>query len=125
MANFCTNCGAKIDESDNYCGDCGTKIDKSDIKQNNHLLKSVLDNTEKASKRQEKTRITKETINAEIEEKEMRPGNYCDLNCIHCYEEFLDSSGEIEGDFTSDGNVEYYCNLGHPVYYGSFCEDYK
>ena len=113
MANFCTNCGAKIDESDNYCGNCGTKIDKSDIKQNKHPSKSLADN------------IEKEMISTEMEENKMTRGNYCNLNCIHCYEEFLDNEGAIEGDFSSGGMVEYYCNLGHPVVYGSFCEDYE
>ena len=32
MANFCTNCGAKVRKEDNFCTNCGTKIDKSDIK---------------------------------------------------------------------------------------------
>ena len=40
MANFCTNCGAKLRKEDNFCSNCGTKIDKSDIPHNNHLLKS-------------------------------------------------------------------------------------
>ena len=52
-------------------------------------------------------------------------GEYCDLNCIHCYEEFLDSDGEITGNFTADGNVEYYCTLNHDINFGNFCEDYE
>ncbi|WP_296890794.1 hypothetical protein [uncultured Methanobrevibacter sp.] len=47
------------------------------------------------------------------------------MNCIHCYEEFLDSDGEISGDYSGDGEVEYYCNLGHSMSYGSFCKDYR
>ena len=35
MANFCTNCGSKLEDNYNYCVNCGTKIDKSDIKQPN------------------------------------------------------------------------------------------
>ena len=26
MANFCTNCGAKLRKDDKFCGNCGTKI---------------------------------------------------------------------------------------------------
>jgi hypothetical protein len=46
------------------------------------------------------------------------------LNCRHCYEEFIDSGGGIVGDFDSEGYVEYYCRLGHPISFGRFCEDY-
>ena len=52
-------------------------------------------------------------------------GGYCSFNCIHYCEEFLGSEGEIVGDFTSDGVVDYYCNLGHSLTYGSFCHDYR
>jgi hypothetical protein len=51
-------------------------------------------------------------------------GGYCNFNCIHYCEEFLGSEGEIVGDFTSDGVVDHYCNLGHSKAYGSFCQDY-
>ena len=52
-------------------------------------------------------------------------GGYCSYNCIHYCEEFLGSEGEIVGDFTSDGVVDHYCNLGHCKAYGSFCHDYR
>ena len=52
-------------------------------------------------------------------------GGYCSFNCIHYCEEFLGSEGEIVGDFTSDGVVDHYCNLGHNKAYGSFCQDYR
>lgn len=89
-----------------------------------HSIKTEL---KKVSEEQEKARITKEkeTSSYKITENEMTHGGYCNLSCIHCYEEFLDSGGEIVGDFTGDGIYEYYCNLGHTVYYGSFCEDYE
>ena len=32
MANFCTNCGSKVDDDDSFCTNCGTKIYKSDKK---------------------------------------------------------------------------------------------
>lgn len=47
---------------------------------------------------------------------------YCDLNCIPCYEEFLDGDGVIVGNFTMGQIVEYYCTLGHPIVFGSFCK---
>ncbi len=124
--NFCTNCRTKIRKDDNFCTNCGTKIDKSDM-QNNYSLKSASANIEKAIQEEEQIRILKqkEIISEKIEENEMNYGDYCDLNCIHCYEEFLDSDGEISGDYSGGGEVEYYCNLGHSMSYGSFCKDYR
>ena len=59
------------------------------------------------------------------EKNEIIHGGYCDLNCRHCYEEILNSEGGIEGDYTIGGYVEYYCNLGHSISFGSFCQDYE
>lgn len=56
MANFCTNCGAKIGKDDNFCTNCGTKIDKSDIRQNTHL-KSMPNNMEKEKAKKELKRV--------------------------------------------------------------------
>lgn len=52
-------------------------------------------------------------------------GGYCDIRCRHCYEELLDSDGGIAGDYVDGGMYEYYCSLGHPLSYGSFCKDYE
>ena len=71
----------------------------------------------KARKKQENTRISTK--------KEKIRGGYCSLSCRHYYEEFLDSGGGIVGDFDSDGYVEYYCHLGHPISDGKFCKDYE
>ncbi|MBQ2652770.1 MAG: zinc-ribbon domain-containing protein [Methanobrevibacter sp.] len=117
MANFCTNCGAKIEKEYNFCINCGTKIDKSDMKENNQLAKSIPSNKNKTKE--------KEIAPTKIEKNKMTRGGYCGLSCRHCYEEFLDSGGGITGDFDSDGYVEYYCHLGHSVAYGRFCEDYE
>ena len=32
MANFCTNCGTKLEKDASFCTNCGTKVDKIDIK---------------------------------------------------------------------------------------------
>lgn len=118
MANFCIKCGNKIGKDDNFCTNCGTKIDKSDIKSGNELLQTLYKIKElQKTNKQVKVQTTKDN--------EKNPGNYCNLNCIHCREEFLDSAGEIVGDFTSEGIVEYYCTLGHSISYGSFCKDYE
>ena len=131
---FCTVCGNEIRKEDNFCLNCGAKIDKSDINQNDHLSKQIHDtikkekkNMKKSSKEQKKARIAKEkeVTAKKTEENTMIHGGYCSLNCRHCYEEFLDSGGGIVGDFDIEGNVEYYCRLGHPISYGSFCEDYE
>ena len=63
-------------------------------------------------------------MNSKIENKTVG-GNYCDLKCRHCYEEFMDSGGGIVGDFDSEGYTEYYCHLGHSLSFGKFCEDYE
>ena len=53
MANYCTNCGAKLRKDDNFCTNCGTKIDKSDI---NHL-KSSPDSLEKKKAKKELKKV--------------------------------------------------------------------
>lgn len=82
---------------------------------------------EKAGKEQEQTRIAKEKeMNSKkIKENKVSYGGYCSLSCIHYYEEFLDSGGSIVGDFDSEGYVEYYCRLGHPLVDGRYCKDYE
>ena len=201
--NFCTNCGAKIRKEDKFCMNCGTKIDRHDIKQKKPLLKSIHEAMEKnreriaKEKEEEEKKILKrideifesEEIQSEIRKNNIRQkhvlfikddlkyklihkkeemndeeikyfiktelanvnkkqetviipkekdiirkktektktvrGGHCNLNCRHCYEEFLDSGGGIVGDFDSEGYTEYYCHLGHSISFGSFCEDYE
>ncbi|MBQ6511321.1 zinc ribbon domain-containing protein [Methanobrevibacter sp.] len=86
-----------------------------------HFIKTEL---KKAIKEQEKVRITKEK-EMKRKENEMTNGGYCNYNCKHFYEEFLDSGGMIVGDFDSEGVVDYYCTLGHSVAIGKFCKDYE
>ena len=76
---------------------------------------------------EENARIAKEKEmrSKKIENNEKSSGGYCSFNCIHYCEEFLDSAGGIVGDFDSEGYFEYYCNLGHRISDGSFCEDYE
>ena len=145
---FCTNCGIKIwnkhssKSAHDIIEEEMERIDKQNEDKNSlknkvnnerehmngkEIRYSIKTELKKVNEEQEKARIAKEkeTKSNKIEEKKMARGGYCNLSCIHCYEEFLDSGGEIAGDFTSDGTYEYYCNLGHSVYYGSFCEDYE
>ncbi|AMD17197.1 hypothetical protein TL18_03660 [Methanobrevibacter sp. YE315] len=70
-------------------------------------------------------KVKKEPVIAKEKEIEMTHRNYCDLNCIHCHEEFLDSEGSIIGDYTDGGMFDYYCDLGHQVAHGRFCKDYE
>ena len=90
-------------------------------------LKKAVNAREKAKIKKEKARIAKEKemSSKKIEKDELTNGGYCNLGCRHCFEEFLDSSGGIVGDFTAEGYVEYYCNLGHTAHPGRFCEDYE
>lgn len=59
-----------------------------------------------------------------IEENETY-GGYCDYSCKHYCEEFIDSGGGLDFDFTGDEIVDHYCALGHSLAYGSFCEYYE
>lgn len=111
MANFCINCGTKLRKDDNFCYNCGTKIDKSDMKQKPRPFKPEM--------------AKKDMNTVKIQKNEVKDGGRCSLSCIHCHEEFLSSSGEIEGDFCSDGIVEYYCSLGHSVALGNYCKYYE
>ena len=81
----------------------------------------------KVSREQRKARLLKEIEmrNKKIEKTKTTNGGYCSINCRHYYEEFLDSEGAITGDYDSEGYVEYYCHLGHPILDGYFCEDYE
>lgn len=64
---------------------------------------------------------TAEDVEDPIYTDESDTGDYCDNNCIHYREEFLDDAGGPIAEAT--GNVDYYCNLGHSL--GGFCEDYE
>ena len=131
--NFCIYCGTKLKKEDNFCTNCGAKIDKSNIKPNKPLLKPINNNLEKERNRiakekaaqNKKSTIKKEMPSKKIEKTEITHGNYCSLNCRHCYEEFFDGGGGIVGDFDGEGYVEYSCLLGHPLSFGSFCKDYE
>ena len=88
-------------------------------------LKYIIKKELKKANKEQNVRITKEKeMNSKIENKTVG-GNYCDLKCRHCYEEFMDSGGGIVGDFDSEGYTEYYCHLGHSLSFGKFCEDYE
>ena len=121
---ICTNCGSEIRKDDKYCTNCGTKIDKSYVKPDNKLSKSKQNRIKKESKKEEKSKLLEAMTSRKIENN-MTNGIYCDLNCIHCLEEFLDSAGGVDGDFSNDGYFEYYCTLNHPLVFGKFCEYYE
>lgn len=76
---------------------------------------------------EEEARIAKEKEmrRKQIENTPPTRGGYCSFTCIHFYEEFFDSYGGIVGDMEIDGYVEYYCNLGHHICEGCYCEDYE
>ena len=108
------------------------QINVISIKDN--LKTKLIDEKEKMSEEEIKYFIKTELKKAKKEQKEISKkieknepvhGGYCNLNCRHCYEEFMDSGGGIVGDFDSEGYVEYYCGLGHSLSYGSFCKDYE
>ena len=92
----------------------------------NQLLQEYIIKKEKEKPSEEhvveKARTTKDK---EIKENATINGGYCNFSCMHCFEEFLNSDGEIVGDFTSGVMFDYYCNLGHSVAFGRFCEDYE
>lgn len=47
MANFCTNCGTKLDDEDNFCTNCGTKVEKIDEKPKGFGKHSEIRNAKK------------------------------------------------------------------------------
>ena len=100
-------------------------IDKREELSDEEIKYFIKTELEKANKEQKKVIITKEMMSKKIEKNETVNRGYCNLNCRHCYEEFIDSGGGIVGDFDSEGYVEYYCRLGHPISFGRFCEDYE
>ncbi len=51
-------------------------------------------------------------------------GGYCSSRCRHYHENFYDASGRTLDDPDYDG-YRYYCELGHSLYDGSYCKDYK
>lgn len=57
MANFCTNCGFKLEDYYNYCINCGAKIDKSDTKHHNSSLNQYSDSMEKKKAKKELKRV--------------------------------------------------------------------
>lgn len=71
------------------------------------------------------TPIEKEIPHKKTERKVVTNGGYCGFGCRHCYEEFFDGGGAIDGDFDSEGYVEYYCQLGHNISFGRFCKYYE
>ena len=101
-------------------------INKRDDMSEEEIKYFIKTELQKAGKEQKKARIAKEReMNRKIEVNKRTNGGYCDLNCRHCYEEFIDGGGSIVGDFDSEGYVDYYCHLGHSISFGSFCEDYE
>ena len=102
-------------------------INKKEEMSDEEIKYFIKTELEKANKEQKKAKIKKEKEihSKKIEKNETFHGKYCNLNCRHCYEEFMDSGGGIVGDFDSEGYVEYYCRLGHSLSFGRFCEDYE
>ena len=50
MANFCTNCGTKLDNEDNFCTNCGAKVEKIDEKPKGFGKHSEIRNARKELK---------------------------------------------------------------------------
>ncbi len=52
--------------------------------------------------------------------------NFCGFGCKYFHEEFLDENGGMVDHIDPEGaGVDYYCDLGHSVYSGNFCEYYE
>ena len=101
--------------------------------EENNRFKVVIKSAIRHRKEEEERKRRGEEIRRQRQEQERREmeyiskygGGYCGFDCRHFYEEFLDSSGGIVGDFDCNGYVEYNCNLGHTVSTGEFCKDYE
>lgn len=57
MANFCTNCGTRVEKNYKFCINCGTRIDNSDIRENKPPSKSVPDGPEVKKAKKELKRV--------------------------------------------------------------------
>lgn len=127
MGNFCTNCGAKLGKDFKYCVNCGTKVEE-EIKLTQIILQKIEEKEAESRIKQPapETTIKKDVgRQSETQNNQRTSGGYCGFECIHYYEEFMDSGGGIVGDFDSEGYVEYYCNLGYPLSDGSFCKYFE
>lgn len=47
MANFCTNCGSKVDDDDSFCTNCGKKVYSSSKRPNNYSSQKIPNHKEK------------------------------------------------------------------------------
>lgn len=114
---------------ESYLSSLAPAIGESQLEYRERLKWDFVSNVD----RKEKLRNSIDNLTRTIKQKNSKPSTfspkpkekYCSINCIHYYEEFLDSGGGIVGDFDSEGYVEYYCNLGHTIVDGRFCEDYE
>ena len=114
--------------SDHYLGSLAPSIGESQLEYRERLKWEFAENTivkNNIKKEMDRLRDFKPVTKPNPSRRKSGNGGYCDLSCIHCCEEFLNSSGAIVGDFDDGGYFEYYCNLGHALSYGSFCKDYK
>ena len=57
MANFCSNCGAKLGKDYKFCSNCGAKIDDFDIKLNDSSLRLIPDSEEVKNAKKELKRV--------------------------------------------------------------------
>ena len=109
---------------------------KWEFAENTRLKSTIVENEKKIEKRRKVIREIKEreeerkrklAEKRKREEEYMRKygGGYCDSSCRYYSEEYMDSRGGVVGDIDDSGYIEYNCDLGYFVSYGSFCKDYK
>lgn len=92
----------------------------------NNYIKKIIKNIIK-SKREEEQYQRREAERQKLESERISQygGGYCDSSCKYCLEELLDSSGGIVGDYCDAASYEYYCQLGHSISFGNYCQYYE
>lgn len=98
---------------------------KWEFAENNYIKKIIKNIIKRKQEEALYQRQKAERQKRESERISQYGGGYCDSRCRHCFEELIDSGGGIVGDYSDAMIYEYYCQLGHTLSFGSYCEDYK
>lgn len=98
---------------------------KWEFAENNYIKKIVKNIIKRKREEEQYQRQEAERRKLERERIIKYGGGYCDSSCRHCFEELLDSSGGIVGDYCDAASYEYYCQLGHSISFGSYCQYYE
>ena len=104
MANFCTNCGTRLEKDYKFCTNCGTRIDDSDVKQNGYPVMSDSEEIKKAKKELKRVIGGRLTYNQEFLKALSDNGIDTVHNRLAIRQQVME---EIESGEIKTGGVEY------------------